>query len=569
MRNKFPYGISNFLKLMTENYVFVDKSKYIEILENLSSQYHFLLRPRRFGKSLFISMLTYYYGIEHKDKFETLFGELYIGKNPTPKASSYLVLNFEFSRIDTTDFQSTFNGFLSNVKLGFQDFFNKYNDYFSPENIQEILAKTDPNEVFKAFSVACKQRKTPPIYLLIDEYDHFANEIIAFNFNEFSNIVSRNGFVRKFYESIKTATMDGVVDRMFVTGVTPITLDSLTSGFNISTDLTMHQFFNEAMGFVLEEVEELVGIACQQQDCDKERIFKDLKEWYNGYLFNYKSQKRIYNSDMVLYFLNKLQESKEYPDDLLDTNIASDYGKIKRFFNLKNPEQNYTVLDKLLSEGEITSEIIAKFSFEREFTRADFISLLYYMGFISIKETKGTLFVLRMPNYVIQSLYFDFFAEIVAKRAEVYSLGTESLQEAMLALMFEGDFALFSQEVQTILQKLSNRDAMQFSEKHLKMVIFTLLNLNKTYYIKSEYETQKKYVDILLLERNPFKVNFQYALELKYLPKEKAEKREEVKKEAISQLKGYLQREELRELQNLKSFILLVVGDELEVIEVL
>jgi Predicted AAA-ATPase len=297
---RFPYGIGDYARLTRDNYIFVDKTPFIEKLENQGSAYIFLLRPRRFGKSLFISLLGYYYDINQKDNFEKLFGNRYIGSHKTQGANSYAILNFEFSRIDTKDFQSTYKGFLNNVKAGIEGFMAKY-PVFSEKEKENIFSKEEPAVMLFTFFVTYKGKKeSHKIYLLIDEYDHFANEILAFNTHIFSDMMSKNGFVRKFYESIKTAAMEGVVDRMFATGVTPLTLDSMTSGFNISTDLSRHEFFNEAMGFNFEEVQELVALACRDQDCNLPRIYKDMKNWYNGYIFHKNGSNRIYNSDVPI-----------------------------------------------------------------------------------------------------------------------------------------------------------------------------------------------------------------------------------------------------------------------------
>ncbi len=564
---KFPYGESNFAKVSLENYVYVDKTPYLEVMENLHTSYHFFLRPRRFGKSLFASLLSYYYGVEHKANFDKLFGRFHVGKNPTPKANSYLVLSFEFSGIDTSTYENTLQGFLNNTKKGVEFFLKTYQAFFSITEREKVLTGTSSHEVLQSlFQLWRMQKVETPIYIIIDEYDHFANEIIAFNLTDFGDIISRNGFVRKFYEVIKTATMEGVVDKLFVTGVTPITLDSMTSGFNIATDLTMERQFNAMTGFTFEEVQSLVDIACADQTCDKPRIYNDLRAWYNGYLFHGRAKERIYNPNMVLSFLRQLQTNQEYPDKMLDVNIASDYKKIKNFFALKNPEQNYVVLDELLTKGTIQSAITEKFNFERTFTRTDFASLLFYMGFVSIQSRKGLDYVLQMPNYVIQGLYFDFFADILETKTQQI-LDTDNLQTAFQALAYDGNAQLFANEIQQNLKTFSNRDAIKFSEKHLKVVVLTLLNISKLYFVKSEYETEKKYVDLLLLERLPFPVNYQYAIELKYLPKERANEVENLKEQAILQLKGYLQSPELQQLTNLKALIWIVVGDDLEMVE--
>ncbi len=247
---KLPYGISNFARLIEDGYAYVDKTGYIEQLENEPAPYIFFLRPRRFGKSLFVSMLSYYYGLEHQERFDALFSKFYIGTNPTSRANTYAVLKFEFSRIDTSTPEHTQKIFLQNVLAGVSDFEQRYDrtrqDYTDYDNTADLL---------KAFFVTHREKK---IYLLIDEYDHFANEILSFHFEHFSEIISRNGFVRKFYEAIKAATCDGIVDRLFVTGVTPITLDSLTSGFNIAQNFSTRKATNEMMGFTEQEVVDLM-----------------------------------------------------------------------------------------------------------------------------------------------------------------------------------------------------------------------------------------------------------------------------------------------------------------------
>ena len=240
---KIAYGESSFSKVIEGKYFYQDRTRYIQKLEKANSNFIFYLRPRRFGKSLFVSMLHYYYALEHKPSFEKLFGHLSIGKKPTALANQYMVLSFEFSRIPTNTEQNTFKGFLRNVREGVDIFLNQYDHFFPKDIHKEILNQAQPCDVLQGlFSHFIKIRKIqelPYIYILIDEYDHFANELLSFNFAFFSKSISENGFVRKFYETIKTATRDNVVDRVFVTGVSPVSLDSMTSGFNISRNFSL------------------------------------------------------------------------------------------------------------------------------------------------------------------------------------------------------------------------------------------------------------------------------------------------------------------------------------------
>ena len=240
---KLPYGESNFKKIITQNFLYVDKTAYIALLEENGS-FNILLRPRRFGKSLFVSTLRYYYDIRFQEDFDSLFGTLAIGKNPTPLHNSYQVLVFDFSGIATDDEQSIRQGFHRRVETGLKKFLMQYgypHEYAGI--IEEQEAAAGKMDHFLSLIGDAK------IYLLIDEYDHFANAVLGDSLGLFTKIVGKGGFVRAFYETLKTATMEGIIDRLFITGVTSITLDSMTSGFNIGDNITFHQDFNQAMGF--------------------------------------------------------------------------------------------------------------------------------------------------------------------------------------------------------------------------------------------------------------------------------------------------------------------------------
>ena len=557
---KLPYGISNFARLIEDGYHYVDKTHYIEQLENEPAPYLFFLRPRRFGKSLFVSMLSYYYGLEHQKRFDALFGKFYIGTHPTPRANSYHVLDFEFSRIDTSTPEHTQKGFLQNVLAGVSDFEQRYDkalrDYENCDN---------PADVLKAFFVTHREKK---IYLLIDEYDHFANEILSFHFEHFSDIISRNGFVRKFYETIKAATGKGIVDRLFVTGVTPITLDSLTSGFNIAQNCSTWEEYNEMMGFTEDNVAQLLHPICRECQMEKKQVLDDLRRWYNGYLFHAEAEERVYNPDMVLYFATQLTPRRKckYPEKLIDINIASDYGKIRRLFQLKDPDQNYQVIDQLIHDGFVTSQLTEQFSFDRDFTRQDFISLLFYMGFISIENAQGPRLHFTTPNFVIKGLYWEYFTQLLQERFSV-QIEVSQIENAFYELAYQNQLAPFLKLIESVLKELSNRDFIQFDEKYIKVLFVAFASLANLYYIRSEQETEQKYVDILFLHRPPYFPNYQFAFELKYLKKSESAQLETTVPKAIAQLQGYLQSEALQRLDNLKAYVIVFVGPEMRAVE--
>ena len=417
-------------------------------------------------------------------------------------------------------------------------------------------------------NVFFENHREKKIYLLIDEYDHFANEILSFHFEHFSEIISRNGFVRKFYEAIKAATGDGIVDRMFVTGVTPITLDSLTSGFNIARNLSLIGSYNEMMGFRQTEVKQLIEQTGLETSNSLNNPLADIRQWYNGYLFHEESQNRIYNPDMLLYFLTEFfrDQKYQYPKHLIDTNITSDYGKIRRLFQLRAPDQNYQVIHQLIHDGGVTSQLTEQFSFEREFTRQDFISLLFYIGFISIEKAQLNNLHFSIPNFVIKGLYWEFFLQWL-KEQNALTFDVTDVRQLVLKLAQENQLQPFLDLIEKALQTLSNRDFIQFDEKYLKVLFVAFASLANLYYIRSEQETEQKYVDVLFLHRPPYFPNYQFAFELKYLKKSESAQLETTVQAATVQLQGYLQSEALQRLDNLKAYVIVFVGPEVRAVE--
>jgi len=571
---KFPYGRSNFKLLIEKGYHYVDKTHYIEWLENSDEAYIIFLRPRRFGKSLFVSILQHYYGIEFKTDFETLFGQYYIGQHATSEKNSYWILRFNFSGIDTSTPALTHSGFLRKVRNGVEDFIFKYLKITAATRTA-ILKEPQPNLMLNALMQAIKKQQKAGVYLLIDEYDHFANELLAYDFVAFQEAVSENGYVRKFYETIKNGTDEAVIHQLFITGVSPITLDSLTSGFNIGTHFSLEADLNEMMGFSEEEV---IGLLQQVAPTEKQAIIlADMRKWYNGYLFNRRGKQRMYNADMVLYFLKEYNRHSAYPDDMLDSNISSDYSKLRRLFAIKTPLKNYEILKELVEGKKQFTHIVKEFSFRRAFTRNDFLSLLFYLGFLTIKEEKGSLLNLGIPNYVIQKLYFDFFIPnyviqklyfdfFIARLVQRQEIPSQinQLQQSMLEMAFEGNPQAFFQSIEQVLGHLSRRDYQQFEEKHIKTIIVALATQVNTYFTKSEREYKGGYTDVVFLQRPPFEVDYQYVFELKYLKKTNSKQLKAVQQKAKKQVLDYVAgEEELRTLKNLQTWTVVVIKDEL------
>ncbi len=563
---KIPYGESNFETVLGSGYFYQDRTNYIMDLEKKASKYNFYLRPRRFGKSLFVSMLEYYYALEHQSKFEKLFGHLAIGKNPTPLANQYMILKFEFSGIQTNTAENTFNGFLSNIRRSVKVFLTQYIHVFPSDTHDAIVNEKQPNDVMSALFKQYKQiritKEIPKIYLLIDEYDHFTNELVAFNYHYFAKSVTENGFVRKFYESLKTATWESIIDRLFVTGVSPLTLDSMTSGFNITSNLTLRPAFHKMLGFEEAEVAEILkGIGFQQAEIPT--VLDDLRAWYDGYLFNIDAKSHIYNTDMVLYFAEYYQAEKKYPDELLDPNIASDYSKIRNIFKIQGrEEQNLTVLDTLTEMGNVTARLTIQFSLEKTFSKDDLISLLFYMGFLTIKEKELGGFIFRFPNYVIERLYSDYFVGMLQEQKGL-PIDNSDLSFAIRELAKKGNPQFVYDEVMKVVKALSSRDAQGFTENTLKAIFVSLLQQQQFYYVHSEYETERRYVDVFLETIRGHAVIFETAFELKYVKKgENIDVTKELDKAEI-QLTNYMVSKKFNERPNIKAFVVLVHGTEL------
>jgi hypothetical protein len=556
---RIPYGQSDFKSLREQGNFYQDRSEFIRTLETWNSKFPVFLRPRRFGKSLFVSMLQYYYGLEHKADFPILFGDLDIGKKPTASANNYLVLSFEFSRIDTSTHERTYNSFLKNVLSGAALFLSHYKQFFSKAQKTKILAEKSPEAVLKSI-FETSESLPHKIYLVIDEYDHFANELLSFDMDRFKSDVSQNGFVRKFYESIKTATGQGIVDRIFITGVSPVTLDSLTSGFNITSNITLNPIFHETMGFLESEVENLLHL--NEIDAEKiPSIMADLKEWYDGYQFSDDAKNHLYNPDMVLYFLLGYNVKSQYPNKMLDSNIISDYRKLGNIFKIGGEEfEKFELLEGLVKNGFLDFELTEIFNLEATFTQDDFLSLLFYMGMLSFRETRPVGWRFEVPNYVIKKLYFEYFTSIYLAKTS-FLTAKKPIREAVTDLIDTGNPAPFFKIVEFVLQENhSNRDDMVYGEKHLQTLIIGLLFPFESYLVHSEYEAKRGYPDVFL-ERIPGKtIRYEIVLEIKYVKKKDAATLDAVISEAKTQLNKYMTSERFARPEVLGFYVVFLGG---------
>ena len=560
MNLKMPYGISNYEKIVNDGYYYVDKTMYIEKLENLPETNIMFLRPRKFGKTLFTSVLENYYDKNKKESFEKLYGNTYIGKNTTKLKNSYCILRFNFSGINTENEETTMKGFKEKVTISIEGFTKKYGIefYINPEQTVEGMTRS----LIEAFKIQKPQEK---IYIIIDEYDHFANELLGFNPEQFRGLVSKNGKVRKWYEILKEGT-ETVVDRIFITGVAPITLDSLTSGFNIGTDITQDEEFNEMIGFTEEELKEILNnqeISLKEQ----EKIIPIMKENYDGYKFCLKAKNQIYNSNMCLYFLSRYIRLGEIPDKLIDTNIASDYSKIGKMLDLCKGENRLEILRKTVQGEPIVNTIIEKFNPAIEFTENDMISMLYYLGYLTISGELVGIPELTIPNKVMKEIYADYFMQMMDKEAE-FRIDNNANQEILIQLAKEGRIDKIVEILKIYLNNLSNRDLIKFDEKYIKLIFYCIAMNIKAYSTKSEMEVNRNYPDILLVPRDSSKGYKAVMVEFKYIKKGEVAKLEDKQKEAKEQIERYSSFEDIKDIQGLRKYTIVVSTNDIYVEEI-
>ncbi|MCL2689760.1 MAG: AAA family ATPase, partial [Chitinispirillia bacterium] len=324
MIKKVPYGQSNFADMIERGFAYADKTRYIELLENENNGYQFFIRPRRFGKSLFLSILENYYDINRKEKFESLFGEFYIGKNPTPEQGTYFVIQFDFSGLNTDTHEDFKKSFLERIQDCVITFLKNYTNIV-PDAQKEIQNITEKSLGLGALNAAYRVAADAgiPIFAIIDEYDHFANNLIAMG-KTYRDEVKAGGIVRSFYENLKIGTKS-VVRRIFITGISPMMINDLTSGFNMSTDYSLDAKYNEMFGLTKEEVESLM----QKMGVDKKLVKIDMEAYYNGYMFNERGKDKVYNPQMILYLFNQILRTGVQPEQLVDTNLQTDYARLR------------------------------------------------------------------------------------------------------------------------------------------------------------------------------------------------------------------------------------------------
>lgn len=585
---KIPYGISDYEKMVEGQYYYVDKTMYVRPLED-AGNYLFFIRPRRFGKSLFLSVLGAYYDILRKDQFDELYRDTYIRREPTAEKNNYLVLNFNFSAVDPHP-ERLEDSFLNNIRTKVKSFLRKYSDYLiSPDREElrkELKGIHSASDILLNVTTLCEDSKQK-LYIIIDEYDNFSNTILATSGSRaYEELTHGEGFFRAFFNFLKeAATGTGApIARLFITGVSPVTLDDVTSGFNIGKNISTRPDFNEMLGFTEHDVVEMIEYYREKGLVKHPTPFllDIMSAWYNNYLFSSKSKTTLFNPDMVLYFMDEYMNGFEVPNNLIDRNVRIDYGKLRHLIVIdsdkgKLPNGNFNRLKEIIEKGEIRAkEIVGGFPVENVTHTRNFLSLLFYFGLLTVKRVEAGELLLQIPNETVRQLYYDYISEAYEETG-TFSMDWYRYDRLMHDMAYRGEWKpLFEYIAQRMKESMSLRDLMT-GEKSIQAFLNVYLGLSQLYIVHPEKELNKGFADIFL---EPFTARFKgidyaYILELKYIKKgdkgdkDKDEKVSVVVQRAETQLEKYVLDEKFKKSIENKVLIKLVLvfsGTELKYI---
>ncbi|MBK9260505.1 MAG: AAA family ATPase [Polyangiaceae bacterium] len=531
---KIPYANCNFVQIRQEGYFYVDKTPFIPRIENTDENHLLFLRPRRFGKSTLISTLENYYDVNKADKFDELFGGLWIHQNPTPKKNHYLVLRLDFSPVDTTGSEPDIRkSFAVQVKSAVESFIARYDKLLPAlSDLNDLVRSADEDtaavmtQLFTKVANAGRQ-----VYLLIDEYDHFGNRLLSDGRDDvYKDLVRATGFVRSFYAALKAFTISGTLGRTFITGVSPIMLDDLSSGFNIIRHISQNDKFNDLAGFTRADVERAVDILLHDKPelandpriSDRQVLMKTLERYYDGYRFSRFAKDRMYNSTLVLYFLGELKTSGRYPQQMLDLNVRTDYGRLYQIARSTSEQETDTreLLEEILTHESISVSLVEQFGTRLNLGRAQIASLFYYMGMLTFAddtEPEGEA-TLVIPNRVMRELQWQYMAFALQDHDGI-RIDAGRLPGVLRTMANDGDIEplvqLFHREV---VQRLGLRETINFNEQTMKLMLFAYLSQSQMFYLMTEKEFAQGYCDLLLgLRRAGSKAKYAWIIEAKYV----------------------------------------------------
>ncbi len=548
MIKQIPYGITKFETIIRDNCYFVDKTMFIPRLEEIG-RFLFYLRPRRFGKSVFVDMLESYYDIKAKSKFDLLFGNLWIGKNPTPQANQYQVMRFDFSMAvaPIDKLYETFNQYCCER---INHFIQKYGEYYDDYTLERIRLTDNAGLKLTILATAAKD-KNIPLYLIIDEYDNFTNVVLAnYGKEQFHKLTHAEGFYRDFFKILKPT-----FDRIFMMGVSPVTMDDLTSGFNIGIDISQFANFNSMLGFSEEEVYEILTYYKSHKKITREidDVIMEMRPWYNNYCFAEEccGKESVYNCTMTLNYLNNLIITGSAPKDMLDKNTRTDYNKLKQLIEIGkgvHREGRRDIISDIANSGNIDIKLVNSFS-ALDITEDDnFCSMIYYYGMLTMGYPKGIRIQMIIPNQSVRLQYWDYILNLYQRE---YRIPSSQLYEYFDMMAFEGEWQPLMQYLGSEYERTSSIRDVIGGEHNVQGFVKAYLSMCNYHIFCPEIEMGYGYSDFLMvpqLHRFP-NAKHSYIIETKYAkPSATDSEIGQLSKNADQQLAKYLSDTKLKPL---------------------
>ena len=546
---RIPYGIADFKQVRNEHLYLVDKTIFFEKMEN-AGHFLFLVRPRRFGKSLFLDMLETYYDINEKDNFQELFKGLYVADHPTPEQGEFQVLHLDFSLVgsDLDNLYENFNTYCGQVMDSFID---TYQRYYSPQIVEKVHSEKTAAGKLNIVRLEAKKAQLK-LYLIVDEYDNFTNNVLNVKGQQaYHELTHGTGFYRDIFKLFKP-----MFDRIIMLGVSPITLDDLTSGYNIALNMSLDARFNQMLGFSEKDVREMIryykAVGAIGDDKTEDAIINDMKPWYDNYCFaddSFGVEPSMFNCDMVCYYMSMLVDTGKRPKSMVDPNTMTDYGKLKRLIEIDNMEEHRLhVIHEIAEKGFIYGTLVSHFPAERIMDYDNFVSLLYYYGMLTIGGVRGESLKLIIPNNNVRIQYYQYMLD---EYQTIHALPVANLRNAYDGAALDGDWRPLIEFICKAYHDTTAVRQLIEGERNLQGFMNAYLTLTNYYQVAPEMEFSHGYCDFFLLPNYltyPM-VAHSYILELKYL-KTEATEAEATKQweDAVEQIKGYAADKKLRSM---------------------
>ena len=537
---RIPYGISNFKQVLRENKYLVDKTMYFERMER-AGNFLFLVRPRRFGKSLFLDMLETYYDINEKDHFQEYFKGMYVERHPTAERGTFQVLHLDFSQVgsDLDRLEDNFNIYCSQVV---EQFVKAYQQYYGPGFAEEVMRLETGSQKLTQISLEARRRDFK-LYLIVDEYDNFTNNVLNVRGQKaYHDLTHGTGFYRDVFKVFKP-----MFDRIIMLGVSPITLDDLTSGYNIALNMTMDSRFNQMLGFSEDEVRQMIRyykeVGAIKPELTEDGIIADIKPWYDNYCFaedSYDKEPSMFNSDMVCYYMSTLVNTGNRPKEMVDPNTKTDYKKLRNLIEIGNmtEERRQTIYD-IVHTGYTIATINSYFPAESITDADNFISLLFYYGMLTIRGTLGAALRLGIPNNNVRIQYYNYLMQAFQ---EIHPTGLNSLTMPFYQAAMRGDWHPMMDYILKAYHDTTAVRQLIEGERNLQGFMNAFLSLCPYYLVAPEMEFSHGYCDFFLLPNHAAypTVAHSYILELKYLKADATEAEAQRQwAEAVEQIKTY------------------------------